>query len=53
MKTKTECNAIHDVEFRLCPNCHEPIAVLRGVDRDCRPIAMVTHQVDRRVVVSR
>jgi hypothetical protein len=53
MNAMKECNAIHDVEFRLCPDCHKPIAVLRGLDADCQPIAMVTHQVAPTVVVSR
>ena len=50
--THTEdCNAAHDVEFQFCPDCHKPIAVLRGMDADCRPITMMTHQVDPKVVV--
>lgn len=53
MNITKQCNAIHDVEFRLCPDCHKPIAVLRGLDAGCQPIAMVTHQVAPSVVVPR
>ena len=47
------CNRIHDVEFATCPKCSEPIAILRGLDAACKPITMVTHQVDPKVVVPR
>jgi hypothetical protein len=53
MNDSTKCNAIHDVEFGRCPNCDKPIAVLRGLDADCRPIAMVTHRVSPNVIVPR
>ena len=48
-----KCNAIHDVEFAICPNCNRPIAILRGLDAGCKPISMVTHQVDPNVIVLR
>ena len=40
------CNAFHEIECRMCPNCGKPLAVLRGLDADCKPIAMRTHRVN-------
>jgi hypothetical protein len=44
----TMCNAIHEVENCICPNCGKPLALLRGFDADCKPITIPTHRVDLR-----
>jgi hypothetical protein len=46
------CGEITNVEFAVCPKCDKPIAILRGHE-DGKPIAMVTHRVDPKVIVPR
>lgn len=40
------CDKITEIDYRLCPNCGKPFAVLRGFDKECAPVSFTTHQVN-------